>query len=230
MAMVVLPVLRSPMISSRWPRPIGVIASMALMPVCSGSCTGLRPVMPGAWISMRRGSAPAMRALAVDGLAQRVDHAAEQGVADGHREDAPGGLDGLALLDAVDVAEDRRRRSTPRRGSAPDRAVPSSNSSSSLTAASGSPATRAMPSPTSRMRPTWSTHRDVEGLKPSRFLRERGGDVVAVLMVQLGHGSSSSISDPVLQLLEPVTDRAVDDRVADAGDDAAEHRSGRRRP
>ena len=54
MATVVLPVLRSPMISSRWPRPIGVMASMALMPVWSGSCTGLRPMMPGAWISMRR--------------------------------------------------------------------------------------------------------------------------------------------------------------------------------
>src|SRR4029453_8253118 len=39
MAIVVLPVLRSPMISSRWPRPIGVIESMALMPVCSGSRT-----------------------------------------------------------------------------------------------------------------------------------------------------------------------------------------------
>ena len=55
---LVLPVLRSPMISSRWPRPIGVIASIALMPVCSGSCTGLRPMMPGAWISMRRCSVP----------------------------------------------------------------------------------------------------------------------------------------------------------------------------
>ena len=32
MATVVLPVLRSPMISSRWPRPIGVIASIDLMP------------------------------------------------------------------------------------------------------------------------------------------------------------------------------------------------------
>ena len=31
MAIAVLPVLRSPMISSRWPRPIGVMASMALI-------------------------------------------------------------------------------------------------------------------------------------------------------------------------------------------------------
>ena len=40
-----------------------------------------------------------MLALAVDRLAERVDDAAEHAVADGHREDAAGGLDGLALLD-----------------------------------------------------------------------------------------------------------------------------------
>ena len=48
MAMAVLPVLRSPMISSRWPRPIGVMASIDLMPVCIGSSTGCRAAMPGA--------------------------------------------------------------------------------------------------------------------------------------------------------------------------------------
>src|SRR4030066_300912 len=37
MTMVVLPVWRSPMMSSRWPRPMGIIVSMALMPVCRGS-------------------------------------------------------------------------------------------------------------------------------------------------------------------------------------------------
>ena len=36
-AMAVFPVWRSPMISSRWPRPMGIMESMALMPVCSGS-------------------------------------------------------------------------------------------------------------------------------------------------------------------------------------------------
>ena len=40
MATAVLPVWRSPMISSRWPRPIGTIASIAFSPVCSGSFTG----------------------------------------------------------------------------------------------------------------------------------------------------------------------------------------------
>ena len=47
-ATAVLPVWRSPMISSRWPRPIGTIESMALRPVCTGWPTLLRQITPGA--------------------------------------------------------------------------------------------------------------------------------------------------------------------------------------
>ena len=47
-ATAVLPVWRSPMISSRWPRPIGTIESIALMPVCSGCDTERRAITPGA--------------------------------------------------------------------------------------------------------------------------------------------------------------------------------------
>ena len=47
-AMAVLPVWRSPMISSRWPRPIGIIASIALMPGLQRLLDGLRSTMPGA--------------------------------------------------------------------------------------------------------------------------------------------------------------------------------------
>ena len=52
-AIAVLPVWRSPMISSRWPRPIGIKASMALIPVCIGSLTDWRAMMPGALTSTR---------------------------------------------------------------------------------------------------------------------------------------------------------------------------------
>src|ERR1700677_4501425 len=52
-AIAVLPVWRSPMISSRWPRPIGISASIAFRPVCIGSCTDLRGMMPGAFTSTR---------------------------------------------------------------------------------------------------------------------------------------------------------------------------------
>ena len=53
MITAVLPVWRSPMISSRWPRPIGISASIAFSPVCTGSCTDLRGMMPGAFTSTR---------------------------------------------------------------------------------------------------------------------------------------------------------------------------------
>src|SRR6185369_15319142 len=56
-ATAVLPVWRSPMISSRWPRPTGIRVSMAFRPVCTGSCTDLRGMMPGAFTSTRRRSA-----------------------------------------------------------------------------------------------------------------------------------------------------------------------------
>ena len=88
--MAVLPVLRSPMISSRWPRPIGIIASIALMPVCSGSFTGCRSAMPGATMSILRRLGRRDRRPAVERLAERIDHAADDRVADRHFEQAAG--------------------------------------------------------------------------------------------------------------------------------------------
>ena len=105
-AMAVLPVPRSPMISSRWPRPIGIIASMALMPVCSGSFTGWRTMMPGATISTWRVVLRLDRAPAVDRAAERVDHAAEHRRTDRHLEQAAGAADLVAFLELEVVAED----------------------------------------------------------------------------------------------------------------------------
>ncbi len=42
------------MISSRWPRPIGIIESIATMPVCTGVSTDLRVITPGAIRSIGR--------------------------------------------------------------------------------------------------------------------------------------------------------------------------------
>ena len=92
-AIAVLPVCRSPMISWRWPRPIGVMASIALMPVCIGSCTDCRCITVGACSSSARRPVGLDLAEAVDRVAQRVDDPAEEAVADGHREHLAGAAD-----------------------------------------------------------------------------------------------------------------------------------------
>ena len=52
MATAVLPVWRSPMISSRWPRPTGTMESIDFRPVCIGWSTDLRAITPGATFSI----------------------------------------------------------------------------------------------------------------------------------------------------------------------------------
>ena len=106
-AMAVFPVWRSPMISSRWPRPIGIIESMALIPVCTGVSTGWRTMTPGAMRSIGRVLVVVDLALAVERLAERVHHAADQRVADRHLDDATGRLDLVALLERGVVAQDQ---------------------------------------------------------------------------------------------------------------------------
>ena len=104
--MAVLPVLRSPMINSRWPRPMGVIESMALMPVCSGYVDRLPAGHAG---GVRLDEPPFGRhhgPAAVERIAQRVEHAAEHRLAHGHGEQAAGAADLVALLDREEIADD----------------------------------------------------------------------------------------------------------------------------
>jgi hypothetical protein len=63
-----------------------------LRPVCTGCDTDCRQITPGA----------------VDRLAERVHHPADQLRADRHREDLAGALDGVALGDVLVRAHDHR--------------------------------------------------------------------------------------------------------------------------
>ncbi len=63
-------------------------------------------MMPGAFTSTRRRSVGVDRALAVDRVAERVDDAAEQALADRNVDDRAGALDGRAFLDLGVRAED----------------------------------------------------------------------------------------------------------------------------
>ena len=104
-ATAVLPVWRSPIINSPG-RPIGIIASIALRPVCSGSfalggrrCPA-RCARPACTTLQRSG-------LAVGRLAERVDHAPDHGVA-GQLDDSLGAFDDVAFLDRLKLAEQDR--------------------------------------------------------------------------------------------------------------------------
>ena len=96
--MAVLPVCRSPMISSRWPRPMGIMASIALIPVCRGSCTFFRSTTPGALASIGRNRSVLIGPLPSRGWPKRVDDATDQRLAHGHLHDPARPLDAVALL------------------------------------------------------------------------------------------------------------------------------------
>ncbi len=100
-ATAVLPVWRSPMINSRWPRPIGTIASMAFSPVCSGSFTGWRSTTPGASRSMGENCFEAIGPLPSIGCPSAFTTRPEHLLADRHGDDAAGALDGVAFLDVL---------------------------------------------------------------------------------------------------------------------------------
>ena len=94
------------MMSSRCPRPIGTMESMALSPVCTGWPTDWRVMTPGATFSMGEYASASIGPLAVDGLPERVDHPPEQTPAYRHLEDTAGALDGVSLGYVGVVAHD----------------------------------------------------------------------------------------------------------------------------
>ena len=81
---------------------------MALMPVWTGRVDALADDDAVGDPLDRPGLGRGDRALVVERLAERVDHAAEQRLADRHLDDAAGGLDGVAFLDRGGVAQDDR--------------------------------------------------------------------------------------------------------------------------
>src|SRR6201999_3696180 len=103
-AIAVLPVWRSPMISSRWPRPIGIIPSIAIRPVCTGSSTGWRSTPPGAFDSARGGPRRGISPRVAGGRPERVAKAPEQLGADGDLKEGAGPFAGVALADLVPLA------------------------------------------------------------------------------------------------------------------------------
>src|SRR3954452_20917399 len=147
------PVERSPMISSRWPRPTFVIVSIALMPVSSGSFTGWRSMTPGALNSSGRVSVASIGPLPSSGLPSGSTTRPRRASATGtlatlplRRTGSPSMTCSHSPNSAAPTSSSSRLNARP--------TTPCSSSSISIATAFSRPYRRAMPSPTCRTVPT----------------------------------------------------------------------------
>ena len=104
-AMAVLPVWRSPMMSSRCPRPIGIDRVDCQDARLHGLVDGLAG---GDARGLELHGAAALcldRALAVDGHAQRVHDTAKQALAGRHLDDAAGGAHLVVFFNSGDITQ-----------------------------------------------------------------------------------------------------------------------------
>ena len=224
-AIAVLPVWRSPMMSSRWPRPIGIIESIAFRPVCSGSVTGWRWTTPGALNSAGRGLVVSMSPLpssgSPSGSTMRPSRASPTGisrswpvrltvspstillpVAEEHDADVVGLEVQREAAHVVRELEHLERHAVLEAVDARD-AVADGEDGADL-GQLGRPL-----------------------VEPLDAALEDGGDLVGLdlhgcVSVSLGDASGGAAGDLLAQALEAVADGGVEDLVADAQDDAAE--------
>jgi hypothetical protein len=169
-AIAVLPIWRSPIISSRWPRPIGVMESIAFRPVCIGSFTGCRWITPGALNSAGRRSVVSMSPLPSSGRPSgstiRPSSASPTGTSSSSPVRfavSPSTILSHSPNSTVPTLSASRFSARP--------VTPWGSSSISNDMAFSSPCTRAMPSPMERTVPT-SVSSALPSSRPSmRFLR-----------------------------------------------------------
>src|SRR5882757_3202634 len=213
-ATAVLPVWRSPMISSRWPRPTGVSASIAFRPVCIGSCTDLRGMMPGALTSTR------LRSTLTSGPLPSIGVPSPSTT----RPSKPRPI-GTSTIEPVreTVSPSRIARSSPKittptlsvsRFSAMPRKPAVGNSTISPAMQFCRPNTRAMPSPTDNTCPVSATLASVSNAAICRF---------SISEISAGRMSISGGSPHgVLQALQPGFQTGIVKTGADPDDQAAE--------
>src|SRR5690606_16617883 len=209
-----LPVWRSPMISSRWPRPIGTRASIALRPVCTGSCTDLRGMMPGALTSTRRRSVDTMGPLPSIGLPSASTTRPSKPLPTGTSTIVPVRL----TLSPSLISESEPKITTPTLSASRFRAMPwtpLANSTISPAWTLSRPWMRAMPSPTESTEPTSETCASVPKLAIwSRMTLEISAARISMRVPLAFHRLGERV--------ETRADRAVDALRTDGDDQAAE--------
>src|SRR5438093_2088658 len=221
-AIVVLPVWRSPMISSRWPRPIGIIESIAFRPVCIGSLTGWRWTTPGALNSAGRVVSVSIGPLPSSGWPSGSTMRPSSASPTGTSRSLPVRL----TVSPSTILSHSPNSTTPTLSASRLKAsaVTSCGSSSiSRLMQFSSPCTRAMPSATDSTVPTSVSSAWPVSSPSMRLLRM---DVISSGLICSGIGLLRSAplaaGDLSAKLFESVADGRVEDRVADAQHDPAD--------
>src|SRR3954462_9242080 len=223
-AIAVLPVWRSPMISSRWPRPIGIIASIAFRPVCIGSLTGWRWTTPGALNSAGRNSSVAISPLpssgAPSGETMRPSICSPTGISSrrlGRLTVSPSTICSHGPKSTAPTLSDSRFSARP---------TTSCGSSSISNAMQFSrPWMRAMPSPIERTVPTSVSSAPPASSPSMRLLRMlviSSGLICMCRACSLGSHPRLGARDLLSQIFQAVADRGVEDGVPHPHDDATE--------
>src|SRR5580658_4157931 len=222
-AIAVLPVWRSPMISSRWPRPIGIIESIAFSPVSIGSRTGWRCTTPGALNSTGRVPEGRMSPLPSKGLPSgstiRPSISSPTGISKSRlvrRTVSPSTTFSQSPNITAPTLSDSRLSASP--------VTSWGNSSISKDMQFSSPCTRQLPSATDSTVPTSVRSAPLVSSPSMRLLRIEviSSGLICMLCGSLaGHGALSGLRARLSKLVQSVSDRGVKDDIPDPQDDSA---------
>src|SRR3954447_17339037 len=219
-AIAVLPVWRSPMMSSRWPRPIGIIESIAFRPVCIGSFTGWRRTTPGALTSAGRISdvltSPLSSSGRPSGSTMRPSSSSPTGISSS--------LPVRLTVSPSTTLSQSPNSTTPTLSSSRFSASPVTSwgrSSISSDMQLSSPWTRAMPSATERTVPT-SARSAPSVSRPSMRSRRMLAISSGLISTFFSFALSSRACDFLSQSLQLVAHARVQDHVANLQHDPPE--------
>src|SRR4051794_119120 len=219
-AIAVLPVWRSPMISSRWPRPIGIIESTALSPVCIGSSTGWRCTTPGALNSAGRVSEGLMSPLSSSGRPRGSTRRPSSSSPTGISRRRPVRF----TVSPSETLSQSPKRTAPTLSSSRLRASPTTSCGSSSISRDmqlSTPWMRAMPSPISSTVPTSVRSAESVSMPSIRSLRI---DAISsgLISMRLSFPFLRRSGDALSQFLEPVANARVQDHVSHLHDQPAQ--------
>src|SRR5665811_601314 len=219
-AIAVLPVWRSPMINSRWPRPIGIIPSIDISPVCTGSVTGWRSTTPGALNSAGRVWSVATSPLSSSGRPSGSTRRPSRWSPTGIRSRWPVRL----TVSPSTILSHSPNSTAPTLSSSRLRArpvTPCGSSSISSAMQLSRPWMRAMPSATESTVPT-SERSALPVSSPSILSRRIDAISSGLISMRVLYASLRRLGDALSKFVQATADARVEHHVAYLQDDAAE--------